>query len=205
MSNERISTQEQVEKKKALLRSMLQGIPTKESEVIKSVAAKTSTDTGMPMNEAKINTTLKSATEISATEQMGIPTSLPEDAIKNLMSGNKGKAKQILEEERDIPDSAFQTNKLLQERAAKAPKKLINENLPKSSLIANDDVQEEFQHVGISEEKVKKMIKESVYEILAEVFEIEEKKRLTTEQIQVRIGNTIFSGSLTPISKVKKK
>lgn len=59
---------------------------------------------------------------------------------------------------------------------------------------------------GLSEDMVRKIIKEEIYKVLGQIVDTEKKNRLTTEQIQVKVGNSIFSGNLKVLpSKLKKK
>ena len=134
------------------------------------------------------------------------PKVVSEDATLALISGNRQKLKEIVnkqdEVERDIPQDKFDVSKQLKERASK-------QALPKSKLLGEgieDDIFERVNStIGISKEEIREIVKEEIYNILSEVYKKEEENRLMTETIHIRIGETIFSGKLTPITKVKPK
>lgn len=143
----------------------------------------------------------------SVKSQYEVPPVVSEDATLALISGDRKKLKEIVskqdEVERDIPQEKFDISKQLKERASK--------QLPKSKIIAESVEDEIFnhldnlQHSPISKEEIREIVKEEIYNILSEVYKKEEENRLMTETIHIRIGETIFSGKLTPISKVKPK
>lgn len=53
----------------------------------------------------------------------------------------------------------------------------------------------------VDKQELYKMIREVVEEVIADVFD----KRVIKEEIQLKVGNTIFSGNLSPLPKVKNK
>lgn len=51
--------------------------------------------------------------------------------------------------------------------------------------------------LNINEESLRRMIKDIVYEVAEEIFD----KKMLGEQIQLKIGNTVFSGNLRPLKR----
>lgn len=227
---------EDILKKRAKLQALLSGQPVPEVNEIRKVMLATeevAEQKGLPkvpITESKSkpqdNDDLSAFKTFNLRESVSkYPTPnkpVSEDAISALLAGDKKKAKQVVEEEREVPDELFDVRKQIQDRAKAGKAK--TKDLPKSKLIAEgiDNNYIEQQEVNISKEEIrsliqeeirnffkgdgiKKIASEEIYKILAEVYEVEQKDRLMTETIHVRIGETIFSGSLKPLSKVKKK
>lgn len=225
---------EDLEKKKAKLQALLGGDPSAVKEVknVMVAAEVVAEEKGLPtipVKPIKKETTRGSKQVIveddgandraeeafkkfnlreSVKSQFTPPPVVSEDATLALISGNRQKLKEITKQqesvEREIPQENFDVNKQLKERVAK-------QQLPKSKLlgegIENDIFEKlnDLQHPPISKEEIREIVKEEIYNILSEVYKKEEENRLMTETIHIRIGETIFSGKLTPISKVKPK
>jgi phenylalanyl-tRNA synthetase alpha subunit len=59
-------------------------------------------------------------------------------------------------------------------------------------------------NVGVSEGTIRKIIKEEIQSIVRDVIEEYLDKSLVTEDIQIKIGSTIFSGNLKPLPSKKR-
>ena len=103
-----------------------------------------------------------------------------------------GLSKSILSEERDIPSDKFNTYEQLNE-------KLNNyKNVPQNGHKLNS--------LPFTEQQIRSIIKEEVYDVLNDIVKQEGENRLLKETIQIRIGSSIFSGNLSKImTKLKNK
>lgn len=59
--------------------------------------------------------------------------------------------------------------------------------------------------VGISREEIKKVIREEFGDMVRDILDEYMEKSLVTEDIHIKIGDTIFGGSLKPLPKKKKR
>ncbi len=110
---------------------------------------------------------------------------------------SNGLSKSILSEEREPSQNDF-------DRMREINKKLSNKsnkNYPSSTPVN----QQSNGYGQISEDRVRELIREEVYRVLGDIVKQEGENRLNEETIRIKIGNSIFSGNLTPITKLKNK
>jgi hypothetical protein len=115
----------------------------------------------------------------------------------SVVTGNVGVPTHLLNKSRDLQnrlDEKYETKNINLGNIKKGniQKPQITDR-PKGNLIT------ENKNFNIDINELKSMIKEIVYETINEVYE----EKLIKEDINIKIGNTIFSGSLKPIKKVK--
>lgn len=128
-------------------------------------------------------------------------TKMPKEFFENMVSPtndqtdngySNGFAKSIISssQERDPSQNDFDRMRQINER-------LSNKSYPTSSPVNQQTNNNGFGQ--ISEQQIRSLIKEEVYKILNEIIDKEGENRLLSEQIQIKIGSTIFSGKLSPI------
>jgi hypothetical protein len=115
----------------------------------------------------------------------------------SVVTGNVGVPTHLLNKSRDLQnrlDEKYETKNINLGNIKKGniQKPQITDR-PKGNLIT------ENKNFNIDINELKSMIKEIVYETINEVYE----EKLIKEDINIKIGNTIFSGSLKPIKKIK--
>jgi len=106
-----------------------------------------------------------------------------------------------LSEEREPPQDKFETMRLINER-------LSNKTYPTSEPINNYNGNgngKQQQSLPISEERIRELIREEIYNVLEKIVKKENENRLNEETIQIRVGESLFSGKLTPLIKLNKK
>lgn len=110
------------------------------------------------------------------------------------ITGNVGVPLNVLNKSRDLQ------NRLDEKYEVKPQGNIKKGNIQKPINTRDKEVlKEKRNNFNIDLTELRGMIKEIVYETINEVYE----EKLIKEDINIKIGNTIFSGSLKPIKKVK--
>lgn len=104
--------------------------------------------------------------------------------------------KAMVENPIEIPETPFHTFEL-----DDVPE-LVSEK--KVSKQKTNTITESTNSVTINENVIRKIIKEEIQNIVRDVIEEYLDKSLVTEDIQIKIGSTIFSGNLKPLPSKKK-
>ena len=125
------------------------------------------------------------------TDKLWVPSSSDNNGHSN------GFAKSILSssQEREPTQNDFDRMRQINER-------LSNKDYPTSKPVNQQTNNNGFGQ--LNEEQIRSIIRSEVYNILNEIVKQEGENRLNEETIQIRIGKTIFSGSLKPLTKIKK-
>tara|TARA_R110000803_G_scaffold206241_1_gene273397 strand:- start:9743 stop:10309 length:567 start_codon:yes stop_codon:yes gene_type:complete len=103
--------------------------------------------------------------------------------------------KAMIENPIDIPDTPFQAFELedvsdLVNETQKKPKQSISENKNRKTINAK---------------LIRKIVKEEMEEVVRGVIEEYLDKSLVTEDIQIKVGGTTFSGKLRPLPQKRRK
>jgi len=103
--------------------------------------------------------------------------------------------KAMIENPIDIPDTPFQAFELedvsdLVNETQKKPKQSISENKNRKTINAK---------------LIRKIVKEEMEEVVRGVIEEYLDKYLVTEDIQIKVGGTTFSGKLRPLPQKRRK
>ena len=78
---------------------------------------------------------------------------------------------------------------------------LVNESVPTQSTIHTSSNEE---HIPTDGKSIRDIVREEIGDVVREVVEEYLDKSLVTEDIKIKIGNTIFGGKLKPIPTKKK-
>lgn len=79
---------------------------------------------------------------------------------------------------------------------------LVNESVPNQPTIHTSSNEE---HIPTDGKSIRDIVREEIGDVVREVVEEYLDKSLVTEDIKIKIGNTIFGGKLKPIPTKKKK
>lgn len=122
-------------------------------------------------------------------------TNIPTNALEMLMGGKINEAKKInasATRKRISEDELFDTNRLLKERAEQSSRTPVRESV----VIPNDNV-------GVSEARLEQLIEAKVMKVLQRISGLNESEK-KQDEIMMVIGDSIFSGKLVKIGKMKK-
>jgi len=109
------------------------------------------------------------------------------------ITGNIGVPMNIINKSKDLQ------NRLDEKYEIKPQGNIKKGNIQKPTNLRDREVLKENRNFNFDINELRSVIKEIVYETINEVYE----EKLIKEDINIKIGNTIFSGSLKPIKKVK--
>ena len=74
------------------------------------------------------------------------------------------------------------------------PQRMVEQKQPKPK-----------QTKSVTRESIKQIVREEFEDLVRDVLDEYMEKSLVTEDIHIKIGNTMFGGSLKPLPKKKKK
>lgn len=103
--------------------------------------------------------------------------------------------KAMIEEPIEIPETPYHTFEL-----DDVPE-LVNENINREVRKPKQTIKETS---NISENTIRKIVKEEMEDVVRKVIEEYLDKSLVTEDIQIRVGGTTFSGKLKPLPQKRK-
>jgi hypothetical protein len=110
------------------------------------------------------------------------------------ITGSVGVPLNVLNKSRDLQ------NRLDEKYEVRPQGNIKKGNIQKPTNLRDKEIlNENRNNFNVDLSELKSMIKEIVYETINEVYE----EKLIKEDINIKIGNTIFSGSLKPIKKIK--
>lgn len=172
--------------KKQFLKNLLNGVKTPETEFVRNVTVHSR------LNEGK---TITPSPQYNQAETYSAPQ----------QTYYAGEAP-----ERDVPMNMYDNKAMLMERLAKKQgvtlptpeyKTPTPEYRAPISMVQEMELQPK-QQIGYGQID-RKLVEEVVYEILGKIIDEQNENRLNEETIRIKIGNTIFSGNLTPIKQAK--
>ncbi len=103
----------------------------------------------------------------------------------------------MIEEPIEIPETPYHTFEL------DDVSDLVNEN--KQHVQKQTPQKKQKQNTNINENVIRKIVREEIEGVVRDVIEEYLDKSLVTEDIQIKVGNTTFSGNLKPLPKKRKR
>jgi len=103
----------------------------------------------------------------------------------------------MIEEPIDIPETPYHTFEL------DDVSDLVNEN--KQHIQKQTPQKQQKQNTNINENVIRKIVREEIEGVVRDVIEEYLDNSLVTEDIQIKVGNTTFSGNLKPLPKKRKR
>jgi|TARA_R110000868_G_C10689072_1_gene748132 hypothetical protein len=99
----------------------------------------------------------------------------------------------------DIPENPFAANSFSLDDVPELmetpkPQRMVEQKQPKPK-----------QTKSVTRESIKQIVREEFEDLVRDVLDEYMEKSLVTEDIHIKIGNTMFGGSLKPLPKKKKK
>ena len=103
----------------------------------------------------------------------------------------------MIEDPIDIPETPYHTFEL------DDVSDLVNEN--KQYTKKQTPPKQQKQNTNINENVIRKIVREEIEGVVRDIIEEYLDNSLVTEDIQIKVGNTTFSGNLKPLPKKRKR